>query len=152
MSVHHFAFESSMVPSLRLSITWRIFPKPEHTSPMNLLSLRDLFLVSILHSSQKTKESRLLGSECCLKHFEQIECPQSKVSGIGALVPGPHFKNYKHDRQESVEETVSEWCLSVAKESKSNFCRDLSCSPCFLCMFMSSLSYLFSFASASIFC
>ena len=36
---------------------------------MTLLSLRFLFLVSILHSSQNTSESLLLGSECVLKHL-----------------------------------------------------------------------------------
>ena len=48
-------------------------PKPEQMSPINLLSLRDLFFVSILHSSQKTRESALFGSECMRKHFEHIE-------------------------------------------------------------------------------
>ena len=95
----------ALEPSLRESRVLSILPNPEHISPITLLSLRLLFFVSILHSSQKTRDSGLLGSECSLKHLAQMECPQRRVRGMGALVPGPHFRNCRHDRQDSVEET-----------------------------------------------
>ena len=66
-----------------------------------MLSRNYLFFVSILHSSQKTKESWLLGSECYVKHFLQIEWPQTSVRGFGSL------RYSKQERQESVEEMGS---------------------------------------------
>lgn len=90
-------------------------------SPMTLLSFNALFLVSILHSSQKTRESGLFGSEWVLKHFEQIECPHNKVRGMGIPEPGPHFKNSKQLKHDKVPETWSVWCFKVAKESNNIF-------------------------------
>lgn len=49
--------------------------------PITLSSFSYLFLVSILHSSQKTKLSLLDGSLCCSKQPLQILCPHYKVSG-----------------------------------------------------------------------
>jgi len=43
--------------------------------------LRFLFLVSILQSSQNTKESLLFGSECSSKHALHILWPHDKVNG-----------------------------------------------------------------------
>jgi len=56
-------------------------PYLSHISVMTYYSFNILFLVSILHSSQKTRLSLLLGSECVSKHFLQIECPHNKVYG-----------------------------------------------------------------------
>jgi hypothetical protein len=85
-----------------------------HIVLITLLSLRFLFLVSILHSSQKTSESLLFGSECMLKHyimsggsgkfgivryiftFAQIEWPQTRVRG-----------STKYSRQLKQESVVS---------------------------------------------
>ena len=66
-------------------------------------SFKSLFLVSILHSSQNTKESLLVGSECVLKQFRQIECPHTRVSGS--------LRNSKQLKQLSVESNVSTFFL-----------------------------------------
>jgi len=63
---------------------------------MTWLSRSYLFFVSILHSSQKTRESELLGSECWEKHFLQMECPQTSVRGLGS------FRYSRQERQDKV--------------------------------------------------
>jgi len=80
---------------------------------MTSCSLRTLFFVSILHSSQKTRESLLFGSEWVLKHFRQIECPQTKVSGS--------FKYSKQERQLSVESNCSTCFLFLCNNLTSSF-------------------------------
>lgn len=82
------------------------YPYRSHISTITFCSLRTLFLVSILHSSQKTRESLLLGSECVSKHFRQIEWPHVRVSGS--------FKNSRQLRHDRVEFNSSAFFLFLA--------------------------------------
>jgi hypothetical protein len=119
--------------------------KPEQMSPTTLLSLSDLFLVSTLHSSQKTSESWLLGSEWVRKHLLHIECPHNRVRGIGYPEPGPHFRYSRQLRQESVPWMPSVWCLSVARLSRRSFLRLISLSAFLWWIFISSCSCPFNY-------
>lgn len=71
-------------------------------------SLRSLFLVSILHSSQRTSESLLLGSECVEKHFLQMECPHNSVNGSYK-----YSKQLKHESVESKSATFLEFLSNI---------------------------------------
>lgn len=56
-------------------------------------ALRDLFLVSTLHSSQSTREPSDFGSECWVKQSLQIECPHCKTIGFFKKL-----RQLRHDR------------------------------------------------------
>jgi hypothetical protein len=94
------SFTSSMHCLVKLNLS--------HITFITFISFKFLFFVSILHSSQNTIESLLVGSEWVLKHyhefiiikitFKQIEWPQTRVKGSVR-----YSKQLKQDKVVSIE-------------------------------------------------
>lgn len=103
-----------------------------------------MFFVSILHSSQKTRESLLLGSEWVSKHFLHIEWPQTRVSGS--------LRYSKHDKQLKVESNCSTFRLFFYNILTNSFFNFSSFSIVSLSLETESFNFsylLFSFATYS---
>lgn len=78
----------------------------------NLRSQSYLFFVSTLHSSQNTRLSLDLGSECLLKHYNVRFCWKSLLTVLQMLCPqtsvnAGSFRNSRQDKHERTYSTAS---------------------------------------------